>query len=488
MRNYRARYDLGPIWNQWVEYTHVLLITEEHVTMHRVWVCDFEGNLVTTIPITGFTVDDICLDPITNTYWTTNEGTGEAANAYNFDLSGTLLTTIQIAAADIIELESVCVAADGTLWTVEDKTNNAKLSHWERAPDGSGVGVQIGATIDLAAAWSMVNLLSIQGITYDFRDDVLWVTNNQDNHIHKVGLDGTKLATLDISGLATGTGVQGLTCDPYEDVLYVAVRNDRILVINKTTGDLIRTISPTPASATGPTGVTIGLFRRDYLGPYVNWKLDENAANTTVKDVTQRLNGNLDSGTTADVSIAGHFGDGAFDFHPSGYKYIDLGAPAEVFGLQKPFTISMWLYFNTISDEMIFGTALDNDYLWIDNTSQVSMKMASTAAAYNFAPYNDAANYFTTGEWQHLFILRGIDGALYFYRNNVTPDNTLASKVWAFNIEYIGKRSTSNFDGSMQQIMIFDRALTAEERAFIYNNGAGRNDMWRGTNRPKEMK
>lgn len=466
-------------WQDYNELTRVLYITEEAPTQHRVWVTDFDGKVIETLPVLDFTVDDCCFDYKSMTYWTTNEGTGEVANIYEFDSSGKLRQTIQIALANIMELESVCVAADGSLWATEDKTDNSKLMHYERVPDGSGDGIQIGSTIDLAAKWSMVNSLSLQGLTYDYKTDTLWGANNLDNTIYNFELDGTLLTSIDVDSIVVTPAVlQGLTVDPYTDTIYFAARKAKVYQINKA-GVLLDTIEVEGLTNNGPTGVTLGYHARDYTGPRNNWKMDEDAADTVVQDLTQRFPGTLND-NTADVHVAGHFGDGAFDM--SGNKFIDLGADVEIIQDHRTFTMSAWIYLDNLTErQYFFNSDDDGAYFRIDRDvsgRDVTLDFG-TQGEFNYTPYNDSANYWTTGEWQHIFITKGSDFHVRVYRNNVDPDNVGAASITDnMEIRYLCNRTTDFFDGKMQQLMIFDRELTADERAFIYNNGAGTNDVW----------
>ena len=84
-----------------------------------------------------------------------------------------------------------------------------------------------------------------------------------------------------------------------------------------------------------------------------------------------------------------------------------------------------------------------------------------------------SGNVFPVGEWRHGLIV--YDGAnLKTYVNNVLVDTNTGWSLGAVNTLSLGGAPFATLSGQLDEVAIWDRALTADERAELYALGAGK--------------
>jgi hypothetical protein len=199
------------------------------------------------------------------------------------------------------------------------------------------------------------------------------------------------------------------------------------------------------------------------------WKLDEGSG-TTAYDSADGHNGTLVNGP---VWVNGQI-DGALSFDGAD-DYVNLGNSS---GLKPPLpvTISMWIKLNTGGcplslDQPSYGIACfaNNDYVFRafyydgggGGSSHRRGKIGTTVLA--------------AGRWYHMAaVIRGqtdmniyVDGA----DDGGTYNGTGGDLVYSSDNSYIGRYSTQYFNGVIDDVRVYDRALTAEEIGQIYQEG-----------------
>ena len=170
----------------------------------------------------------------------------------------------------------------------------------------------------------------------------------------------------------------------------------------------------------------------------------------------------------------------AFSFNGDGSNYVDIGDPANL----KPtngITLDAWIYLNAVDWDGLAGIitkwgqgAPDNWAIWVDNQNGPTQLAGDVVAT-------DGGNFQTggtinTGEWTHVALTyHAASGVQTLYVNGVSVGSsahTPGSTVIGTDAEVcIGRECTYQqrpFNGLIDEVEVFDRALTAAEVASIY--------------------
>lgn len=222
-----------------------------------------------------------------------------------------------------------------------------------------------------------------------------------------------------------------------------------------------------------------------YANCAAQWRMNDNAANPTVVDKTGNHNGTYHgTGGTDDYtnahSVAGKINT-ALDFGGM-YDYISLGIAS---GLMPTAVISIcfWVKPNNLGDiGHIYGTQKIYG-AWVALTSNERVAFyIRTAAGYNaWFPVTDPY-LCPIGEWS--FVCCTYDGTTrkIYINGRFIGANTDASGDldWGTLTDVrIGATDTGTeeFYGSLDNVMIFNKVLTEEEIAWLYNEGNGRENL-----------
>lgn len=236
----------------------------------------------------------------------------------------------------------------------------------------------------------------------------------------------------------------------------------------------------------------------------LHYKMNDNAANTTVVDSMGNFNGTLHDivdSTTAGHSVAGKVGT-ALSFCPIGETdtFIDVGDNLEDF-LKTDFSICYWTKpQDGIPDiiQEVFGeydgsTACDMRMFHLTDGKIQGLYVAGIDDYVNFISPNPV---FSEGQQDWHFIEMKVEQInptqvkLSLYADNILLGSNTADCVMSefsmseFSSFYIGNSCYEGFSheiqwfkGHLDDFMIFNKRLSAEEENFLWNNGNGREDF-----------
>lgn len=222
-------------------------------------------------------------------------------------------------------------------------------------------------------------------------------------------------------------------------------------------------------------------------GLVAHWKMNDDAANTTVEDSAGDFDGVSEGQNTANMSVAGKIGkalyfsgvtEGVGDYISTTY----LGVPGTAHR-----TATAWFRFNGES----FAWNCLMAYSDGERTSQQNEYNAILSDSGKFCwqigyGTKDAAesvHTIATNTWY--FMARTYDGAtMYDYINcELDGSNTVALKsvtnvATPFTIGWIADKSgwAAGWVGAIDDVRFYERCLTTQEIALIYNGGAGTED------------
>ena len=217
--------------------------------------------------------------------------------------------------------------------------------------------------------------------------------------------------------------------------------------------------------------IEIGGLKPNCVG---HWKMNDNAASTTVLDSSGKGNHGTAWQNTEDINTdSGNppYLNGALTFNGTS-DYINVGP---VIGTGA-YTKVAWVkraagtnYNNIIST----GNADYSHIFWVPTPSfKLSAGNMGTARVQDTTPL-------AAGVWYHVAVTFDPNvgsGTMKLYKNGNQVGNTATSVPTQSSspITYIGRYSTGyTFHGSIDNVMIFNRALTGEEISLLYNNGNG---------------
>lgn len=217
-----------------------------------------------------------------------------------------------------------------------------------------------------------------------------------------------------------------------------------------------------------------------------HWKMNDNAANTTVLDATGNHNGTFKSAggeaNTADHDVTGKIGN-ALDFVGDD-DYIEVADAAIFSPVLTPFSISAWVYMHeatnfAIASKGISGTDGEwrfhtdsNDrpamYLWDESIDKYIERVDQTAVAENqwvhlVGTYD--GGILVTGLKIYLDGVRVDDKS--YYSGSFDGTENLTHAVW------IGRYNLDYSNGLIDNVMLFSKALNLKEVRRLYRVGMG---------------
>jgi len=210
------------------------------------------------------------------------------------------------------------------------------------------------------------------------------------------------------------------------------------------------------------------------------YKLDE--ASGTIADSHGSNDGTANGSPT--YGATGKIND-CLDFEASSSQYVDLGTGLDFYG-HSGVTISAWVKiesFPTSGNLMqVFGNGdtATQEQLWVDfynngGTQQIRFGSYKVPGGSHYSSYNHSLS---TATWYHLCCVHNgtdwdiyIDGTVYYTTGvtGVVYNNSNKSSIGAVNLSGF----TRYFDGLIDEVGVWYRALSSTDVANLYKGGAG---------------
>lgn len=215
------------------------------------------------------------------------------------------------------------------------------------------------------------------------------------------------------------------------------------------------------AMVPGSSDVTDGLV--------AHWTLDETSG-STVTDSSGNGNDGTVNGSPTWEPNGGKIG-GGLDFEMTSGNYIDADDPALI--APAPFAFSAWMYARSASGD--WGTLIDNAGLrcHLNHWSEF-IECTSDNSTYVNTPFGSLADILN--RWVHITIVRNSSDEFTFYidgeQSGTADQNGGVSEVNGGFLSFGGRSdSASNkiLDGLLDDVRIYNRALSSSEVQQIYN-------------------
>lgn len=208
------------------------------------------------------------------------------------------------------------------------------------------------------------------------------------------------------------------------------------------------------------------------------WKLDEASGNALDSHSTNTL---TENGTGGIASVAGKIVN-ARDFEFGDVDYFSLASNADVSLGDEDFTWAAWVNLESKPGALLTilskysSTTAEYALFWYNPTDRFAFECAGAGGA------NDAfANNFgapTIGEWNHVVCWHdSVNNLLGISVNAGTADTVAYTHGVGTNAAdfTLGKYGSLGFgfDGLIDEVGLWKRVLTSQERTDLYNGGAG---------------
>ena len=216
------------------------------------------------------------------------------------------------------------------------------------------------------------------------------------------------------------------------------------------------------------------LFTKGIPGLVAHWAMNDNVASTTILDSSGNGNDGTAQQNTEDISTAGII-DGALDFNGTS-DYVDCGDGAGLDFGTGDFSICMWM---KTSSSLAMRLVNKRD------ASNIGYEITTNTSGQIRAGIGDSSGY-TQGvggtvndnAWHHVAITYDRDGSVSLYVDAGTP-STADISIRSGSIDNsesfrIGRLRLPDkyFDGTIDDLRIFNHVLSADEIVDLYNEPA----------------
>ena len=198
-----------------------------------------------------------------------------------------------------------------------------------------------------------------------------------------------------------------------------------------------------------------------------HWKLDDNAANTTVTEEVGAVNGTM----TVDTNVASDSGADGTSLDFADGRSVNIDSPDALLGLTE-FTVSAWVRdYSDNASEMVL-TWSDGTF---NNRIQCELHQNSMTSYFQGAGgRSDVGSALTwdAGTWYHVAWTH-TDGTMVMYRDGVQVGGPFAGRPspsdLPLNTVQIGGLVPGgyNFMGDIDDVQVYDVALNAEQVAWL---------------------
>jgi len=183
---------------------------------------------------------------------------------------------------------------------------------------------------------------------------------------------------------------------------------------------------------------------------------------------------------TVEIALAGIANNYSMNFDASSSDYINAGSSIGVIGTGVR-TFSVWLKTSVTGTQVVLGTRNVNTNGWVIQIELNTILFYNVLGGANKGIYTTAANL-TDGDWHHLVIVRAGTGNNKIYVNGVSQtlntttfgDENLTDPQSSLDLLIGAGYNTGGvlyrfFDGLIDEVAIWDTALTSTQVSEIYN-------------------
>jgi hypothetical protein len=205
------------------------------------------------------------------------------------------------------------------------------------------------------------------------------------------------------------------------------------------------------------------------------WKFDEGTGTVAFDSSGNNNNGTL-TGTTIPTWISGIVGSNALSFNGTS-SYVNLNNPTSL-QISNNQSISLWIYpYDFSSRRNPYAKAYGGEGTITQETNGSLSYYYGTGAG-NTTPYQgfNSGSVLKLNTWNYITLVRDLTNMkLYWYDNGNLVNQTTASYSVASTSSLpvtIGTGYAGNYNGSIDDVRIYNRALSSAEINQIYTSGS----------------
>jgi hypothetical protein len=200
------------------------------------------------------------------------------------------------------------------------------------------------------------------------------------------------------------------------------------------------------------------------------WKFDTNSGTVAIDSSGYGNNGTF-AGATKPTWTNGIVNGGIHTAGTSGYITTPL---ATAFG---NFTAALWFVYNPDDSQSATTRIIDKTYdtgFWIGKTGVAGTNQWGGGIRQSGAPYGSFLSIPTAG-WNHLCMMRSNTTQFIYLNGALATNTTVSATALTGSALTIGATAvpSAGFVGELDDVRIYNRAITAEEVKQIYNLGRG---------------
>ena len=164
---------------------------------------------------------------------------------------------------------------------------------------------------------------------------------------------------------------------------------------------------------------------------------------------------------SVEIAVAGIANNYSMNFDPASSDYISFPD----ISLTGEFTVSFWMNADAFNG-VIIGDSANANWLRIDSTTQTDLKINNQTKV----EWESGAT-FTTGGWQNVVLRRDSSNVCTIFRNGTHYTSNSPTMTGTFGpLNRIGQKAGINyFNGKMDEVAIWDTALTSTQIQSIYD-------------------
>jgi hypothetical protein len=214
------------------------------------------------------------------------------------------------------------------------------------------------------------------------------------------------------------------------------------------------------------------------------WPLDTRDYNTTTSVIDRSGNGNTGTLTpntnnqfTSTSTVAGKLGQALKFNGTNSYANITMNSKLPIYSTTTPYSISFWMKTSSFnSGQVMYNESGGNSqyfYITLDSTKKVQLNLKNDAGTklLNGVTGNTAL---AAGVWNHIVWTDNV-GTAALYINGVkdTANFNYTPAATTLTTTRIGNIYSNYYNGSLDDVRVYNRALSASEVKQLYRQSAG---------------
>ena len=208
-------------------------------------------------------------------------------------------------------------------------------------------------------------------------------------------------------------------------------------------------------------------------GKIAEWQFDNNSGN-----IIQDNTGNLNTGIINNANWSNGINGSCLDFNGTN-SYVSLPPNSSTDQISEAVSISVWINLNQLPSNMThpFGPIYDSDqdsYILYLAKANAELRFKVTDLSGDTERPGIPESYLTTGNWHHIVGVYNNEDAL-IYLDGMLIDNHYNADIDTLisgQIAEIGRNNGSYFNGKLDELKIFNRALLPNEVYMLSNQNS----------------